>query len=69
MASVTRTRRGIRNGRRLYSEGLQGIARRKAARRIGRRGRKPQRTLTWSEITWGEGFGFRNRPSQRGTAS
>lgn len=63
MASVTRTRRRVGDGRRLYSEGQQGVARLKAARRIGRRGRKPQRALTQSEIASGEGFGFRNRPS------
>lgn len=38
MASVTRARRRVGDGRRLYSEGQQGVARLKAARRMGEKG-------------------------------
>lgn len=63
MTSVIRTRRGVGDGRRLYIERQQGAARSKGRLAHGRKGRKPQRALTRSEITSGEGFGFRNRPS------
>lgn len=64
MTSVTRTRRGdTAMGAASTAKGSRGVARLKAARRIGRRGHKPQRALARSEITSGEGFGFRNRPS------
>lgn len=61
MTSVIRTRRGGRQ----WAPPLQ----RKAARGrkvegpLGVWAKRAQGALTWSEITWGEGFDFRNRPS------
>lgn len=63
MGRDARKKRKKATGEGSTAKGSRGVARLKAARRIGRRGRKPQRALARSEITSGEGFGFRNRPS------